>query len=179
MATMTRRAALMLATGGLLAGCDTTRSRSSSDLSASDLEFVTNAFNIIEFDLQECTLAQTQAQSPEVRALAAQLLQDALNFKARVVPVAASAGISPPTALRTDLRVRVAHLRLNQGLDFDRIFIEDQIFSHQEARNMHEMVANTPGNPQIAVLSREATSIVRANLEKLRALQRKMMLQSS
>jgi predicted outer membrane protein len=178
MATMMRRAALTLATGGVLAACESTRSRSSSDMSASDLEFVTNAFNIIEFDLQECTLAQTQAESPEVRAIAAQLLQDALNFKARAAPVAASAGISPPTALRPDLRVRIAHLRLNQGLDFDKTFIEDQIFSHQDALNMQEMVANTPGNPQIAVLSREGTSIVRANLAKLRALQRKMMLRS-
>ena len=179
MTMMMRRAALTLATGGMLAACESTRSKSSSDVSASDLEFVTNAFNIIEFDLQECTLAQTQAQSSEVRAIAAQLLRDALSFKARAAPVAASAGILPPTVLRPDLRVRVAHLRLNQGLDFDKTFIEDQIFSHQDALNMQEMVANTPGNPRIAALSREGTSIVRTNLAKLRALQLKIMLRSS
>lgn len=180
MATITRRAALMLATGGILAGCETTRSTSSSDMSASDLEFVATAFNIIEFDRQECALAQTEARTPEVRALAAQLLQDALNFNARLLPIASSAGITPPTAMRTDLRVRVTRLRLNQGLDFDKSFIEDQIVSHQDALYMQEDTMNTPGsNPKVQALFRDGERVVRTNLDKLSQLQRKMMMQAS
>ena len=177
MATITRRAAVVLATGTLLAGCDTTHSKSSGDLNQSDLEFVTNAFNIIEFDREECTLAATQAKVPEVRTLAAQFLQQANEFDARLRPIAASAGVKPPTVLRTDLRIRAGHLRLNQGLDFDRTFVEDQIVSHQDALNLQEMVMETPGsNPELQALSRDGTGILRANLAKLHELQRTMML---
>jgi len=179
MATFTRRAALTaaaLATGAALAGCQTARPTSSSgDMNPDDLDFVTNAFNIIEFDRQECTIAQTQARTPEIRALAAQLLQQANDFDARLRPIAASAGIKPPTVLRTDLRVRAGRLRLGQGLDFDRAFIDDQIVSHQDALNLQEAMTSTSGsNPQLQALSRQGTDIIRTNLAKLHELQGKM-----
>ena len=176
METFSRRAALTLLTGAVLAGCDTTHSTSKSDMSPADLDFVTNAFNIIEFDRQECALARTQARSPEVRALAAQFLEQANAFNDRLQPIAVANGIKPPTVLRTDLRVRLARLRLNQGLDFDRSFVEDQIASHQDALNLQEMMMDTPGsNPQIQDLSHKGTAILRTNLATLRELQRKMM----
>jgi predicted outer membrane protein len=136
MATITRRAGIILAAVSTLTACGTTHSTSSGDMNPSDLEFVAGAFNIIQFDRQECTLAQTEARAPEIRSLAAQLLHQANDFDAQLRPIAASAGIKPPTDLRTDLRIRLGHLRLNQGLDFDRSFLEDQITSHQDALNM-------------------------------------------
>jgi len=179
MTTFTRRAALttlVLTAGAALAGCQTAHSTSSSgDMNPDDLEFVTNAFNIIEFDRQECTVAQTQAKTPEVRALAAQLLQQANDFDARLRPIAASAGIKSPTVLRTDLRVRAGRLRLGQGLDFDRAFIDDQIVSHQDALNLQEMVTSTSGsNPQLQALSSQGTDTIRTNLAKLHDLQARM-----
>lgn len=177
MATITRRAGIILAATTVLTGCETTRATSTGDMSPADLEFVTGAFNIIEFDRQECTLAQTQATMPEVRDLAAHLLQEANDFDAQLRPIAASAGVTPPTALSIDLRVRVGHLRLNQGLDFDRTFVEDQIASHQDALNEQEAMMATPsGNARLQALSREANSILRTNLIKLRAIQKKMLL---
>src|SRR5579871_4890254 len=119
---MTRRLAILTATGAVLAGCDTSHSHSPTDMSSADLDFVTAAFDIIEFDWQECALAATQAKSPAVRALAAQFLQEANAFDARLRAITAADDVQPPTVLRTDLRIRVAHLRLNQGLDFDRNF---------------------------------------------------------
>ena len=140
MMDIARRAALALAAGALLAGCESTHSTSTGDMNANDLDFVTNAFNIIAFDREECTLAQSQARSPEVRALAAQFLKEANDFDARLSPIATSAGVKPPTVLRNDLRIRAGHLRLNQGYDFDRAFVEDQIVSHQDAINLQEMM---------------------------------------
>ena len=182
MTTMTRRAALLMSplAAAALAGCQTTQASSTSsagDMSPTDLDFVTNAFNIIEFDRQECTLAQTQARSPEVRAIAAKLLSDANTFDMQLRPIAADAGIKPPTILRTDLRVRAARLRLSQGTDFDRSFVEDQIVSHQDSLNMQDMMMHTPGtNAKLAALSQQGYALIRQNLEKLQDLQRTLML---
>jgi predicted outer membrane protein len=185
METITRRAAMgavLLAGGAALAGCQTSKSTASStgDMSSDDLEFVTNAFNIIEFDRQECTIASTQAQLPQVKALAADFLKEANDFDAQLRPIAAAAGIKPPTILRTDLRVRAARLRLGQGLDFDRSFIDDQIVSHQDALNMQQSMMNTPGgNAQLRELSTKGNVILSKNLQRLRDVQKQLIMMPS
>lgn len=183
MPNMTRRAALgLLPLGAVvaLAGCQTSTASvtsSSGDMSATDLDFVTNAYNIIEFDRQECTIAQTASKNPAVRAIAAKLLQDANTFDSQLTPIAASAGIKAPTILRTDLRIRAARLRLGQGPDFDRAFIDDQIVSHQDTLNLQSMMMDAPGgNAKLADLSRRGYDLVKANLAELQKLQRSMML---
>ncbi len=175
----TRRAALRLPLLGAaaLAGCQATQASSPSgvDLSPSDLEFVTNAFDIIAFDRDQCTAAQTQAKSPEVRALAVKLLAEANQFDAELRPVAAESGIKPPTVLPLRLRTRAGRLRLGQGVDFDRAFLADQIASHQDTLNLQESVINAPSsNPKLADLSRRGYALVRANLAQLQALQGQM-----
>ena len=190
MATMTRRAALLaaaLTAGAALAGCQTATTTTAPSatagdtmavgaMSPNDTEFVTNAFNIIEFDRQECNIVQSQSKNPEIRALAAEFLKQANDFDMRLRPLAASAGLKPPTVLRTDLRVRSGRLRLSQGRGLDRAFIDDQIVSHQDALNLQEdMMASPGGNPQLQELSKQGTDILRTNLAKLHTLQRKMM----
>lgn len=183
MATITRRAAMtaaLLTTGAALAGCQTTKSTSTGDMSSDDLEFVTNAFNIIEFDKQECTIAQAQAQTPQVRMIASDFLAQAIDFDAQLRPIAASAGITPPTVLRTDLKVRAARLRLGQGIEFDKTFIDDQIVSHQDAINMQEAMMNTPGsNPKLRELSSKGSVILAKNLVRLHAAQKMMIMMPS
>ena len=183
METITRRAAMsaaLLTGGAMLAGCQTTKSTNTSsagDMSPQDLEFVTNAYNIIEFDRQECTIAQAQAKTPEVRAIAVDFLQQANDFDAQLTPIAAAAGIKPPTILRTDLKVRAARLRLGQGLEFDRAFIDDQIVSHQDALNMQQSMMETPGsNPRLRELSTKGTAILSRNLARLHAAQKMMIM---
>lgn len=161
----------------VIAGCQSSKSTSTSNMNQDDLNFVTDAFNIIEFDRQECTLAQAQSKRPEIRALATDLLQQANDFDMRLRPIAAEAGIKPPSVLRSDLRVRAARIRLGQGADFDRSFIDDQIVSHQDSLNMQEMAVGTPdSNPQIRELAQQGYNIVKTNLARLHDLQRKLML---
>ncbi len=180
MTTMTRRLTLLLPLGAAigLAACQTTQSSASSssgDMSSSDLEFVTNAFDIIAFDRAECTLAQTQARSPEVRSLAAKLLADANQFDAQLRPIAMQAGITPPTVLPATLRNRAGRLRLGQGAQFDRAFLADQIVSHQDALNLEDAVRTSQSsNPRVASLAQQGFSLVRANLDRLQALQAKL-----
>ena len=177
MTVTTRRAALLLPLGAsiALAGCQTTQASATSsggDMSVADLEFVTNAFDIINFDREECGLAQTQAKSPEVKAIAGTLLAQANQFDAELRPVAQEAGVKPPTVLPTRLRIRAGRLRLGQGLDFDRAFLADQIASHQDSLTLQETVINAPSsNARLADLSRRGNALIRTNLARLQALQ--------
>ena len=177
----THRALLMLLTvagSAALAGCQTsqaTSASSSGSMSRADLDFITSASDIIRFDRDECTVAQTQARSPRVRELATKLLAEANEFDARLQPIAAAAGIKPPNVLPSTLRIRAARLRLGQGVDFDRSFLADQIVSHQDALNLQETeAAVAASNPQLVELSNQGKDLVRANLQTLEALQRQI-----
>ncbi len=175
MKTMTRltAAAALL----LLAACNNQNAKpTSSDVSVNPAEvrFTTDAYQIIEFDRQEGALARTQARNPAVKAISEQLTNQANEFASRLAPTAAAASIQPPSILREDLRVRLGHMRLQQGLDFDRTYVGDQIASHEELLRMQGGMNEGAVSPQFATLMRDGTSLVRENLEKLRALQRQV-----
>lgn len=180
MSQVSRRGALGIAVLAALsvAGCQPAAAPTSAsgDMNSSDLDFVTNAANIIIFDREECTSAQSQARTPAVRAIAAKLLDDANMFDAKLQAVLAQAGVKAPTQIRSDLRVRLSHMRLQSGLDFDRTFLEDQIATHEEIINRQQMMSGTPGmNPQIIQLAAAGSEILKRNLAELRSLQMKMM----
>jgi len=68
----------------LLAACQNQNAKSTSgDANPAEVRFTTNAYQIIEFDRQEGALAQTQAKSPAVKAIAQQLTNQANDFATR------------------------------------------------------------------------------------------------
>jgi predicted outer membrane protein len=179
MERVTRRTVLALAMPAALlalAGCGgAAKSEPGGDMNAADLEFVTEAYNIITFDREECSLAPTYAQTPAVKEIAAELLNRANAFAAKLDPIVKARAIKTPTELRTDLRVRLFHIRLDRGLNFDRSFIDDQIASHQETLDRQEMLMGRPGqNPQLLALAKEGTEELRQSLTALRAIQRQL-----
>lgn len=141
---------------------------------AEDVDFITNSYQLITLDREEGTLAGTQATDPRVRALAAKMVADADGFAEKLAPLAAAEGIRPPDILRYGLRVRLGHMRLQNGLDFDRTFVDDQIASHQEAIAMYEMTTGSGGSPALGQVAKSAGPIVRANLRQLQELQARM-----
>ena len=156
----------------LLAACQgPTATPTTSGVNPAEVKFTTNAYQIIQFDQQEGALAQTQARNPRVKALAQQLTNEANDFATQLGPVAANAGIKPPTELRDDLRVRLGHMRLQQGLDFDRTYLADQIASHEEELAMQGSMAGSGVSPAFADLAQKGPALVRRNLDTLRALQ--------
>jgi len=166
--------ALLLLSGCAAQNAQPTSAAAASTVNPAEADFVTNAYQVIEFDRQEGTLAQTQARNPQVKALAQQLTNEANDFAARLGPVAAAAGIQPPTVLRRDLRIRLGHMQLQQGLDFDRVYLADQIASHEEALRSAEAMNGAQVSPQFAALSQQGNELLRQNLAKLYALQRQM-----
>ncbi len=156
----------------LLAACQSPVAKpTASSANPAEVSFTTNAFQIIQFDQQEGKLAQTQARNPRVKALAQQLTDQANQFAARLGPVAADAGIKPPTELRNDLRVRLGHMQLQQGQDFDRTYVDDQIASHEEEVMMQDSTNGAGVSPAFTSLMGQGQDIIRRNLDTLHGLQ--------
>ncbi len=153
-----------------LAACETPTARSTGSANPAEVGFVTNAYQIIKFDQEEGALAKTEAKDPRVQALAARLVEEADQFEAQLAPVAASAGITPPNILRNDLRVRLGHMRLQHGLDFDRSYLDDQIASHEEALRQEDVMKTQESGSRFADLAERGEVLLKTNLQALRAL---------
>jgi predicted outer membrane protein len=164
----------------LLVACQTTgespKATASAGANTEDVDFITNGYQLIMFDRDEGALAQSQAVDPRVRALAAKMVADANRFAVQLDPLAAAERIRAPDILRYSLRIRLGHMEIQHGLDFDRTFLADQIASHQEAISMHEMmVSSGAGSAAIHELAGRVKPIVQNNLRELQALQLEMM----
>lgn len=158
-----------------LAACQTPVAQSTAGTATpAEVNFTTNAYQIIQFDREEGQLAQTQAKMPRVKAIAQQLTAEADQFAAKLDPVAAGAGIKPPTELRNDLRVRLGHMRIQTGFDFDRTYLDDQIASHEEAIMMQDAMAGGAVSPAYATLIRDGQATIKRNLDTLRSIRAQM-----
>lgn len=154
-----------------LAACQSPTAQSTSGAAhPAEVAFVTNAYQIIKFDRELGDLAKTEAKDPRVRALAERLVDEANQFASRLDPVAASAGIKPPGILRDDLRVRLGHMRLEHGLDFDRTYLDDEIASHEEALREENAMMTQEAGSRFATLAEHGEVLLKMNLEALRAL---------
>jgi putative membrane protein len=170
---------LALAASLALAACNSSTATvphgtAESTVSKQDLDFVTYATAIIRFDKEEGQLAQKESKNPAVLAAANKISSDADYFAAQIKPAAARAGIKPPDVLPSDLRVRLGHMRLQQGIDFDKNYVNDQIYSHENNLAGLEDEAANGTVPELKALAQQAVPVVQANLARLRPLQYKM-----
>ena len=158
-----------------LAACQSPTAQSTTGTAnPAEVGFITNAYQIIKFDQEEGNLAQAQAKDPRVKALAARLVDEANQFAAQLGPLAASAGIKPPDVLRDDLRVRLGHMRLDHGLDFDRTYLDNQIASHEEALRNEDAMKTQEAGSRFATLAERGEVLLQMNLQALRALRQDM-----
>lgn len=172
----TPRALALAAALLLLVACESPTARpTAGPVPQAKVDFVTNAYQVIQFDREQGALAQTEARDPRVKALSAQLVRQANDYAEMLGPIAADAGIRPPDVLRYDLRVRLAHMRLQRGLDFDQTYLADQIASHDEAlRNAGEMRRSGGLDPRSAALLQRGEGLLQQNLATLVRLQREL-----
>ncbi len=157
-----------------LAACQSSTATPSPGANKADAAFITNAYQIIEFDRQEGAITEKQAKDPRVRAIAAKLVDEANAYADRLKPVADAQGIKPPNVLRKDLRVRLTRMRLQPGLDADRGYLDDQIANHQETLNREKGMNPNEYTPSLMSLVQRGEDLVQRNLADLRALRQSL-----
>jgi len=109
-----------------------------------------------------------------VKAVAARLTNEADQYAARIAPLAKEAGIKPQDVLRNDLRVRVSHMRLQDGFDFDRSDLDDQIASHEEVVRSEDVMTCQEYSQPLMGVAHAAQDLIRRNRADLRALRQQM-----
>ena len=166
----------------ILAGCAGTNATApaGSVASASDLSLVTNLYNVIDFDRQITEELLTKEPDPRVAKLARDLVAQGDSLEARVSPIASAEGILPPGgqrfAQRADLQIKIASVMGSNPIDYDREYLSDEVYSHEQALQSARAMAGQPGgNPQLMAISAEATGVLEVNLGRLKNLQSKIV----
>ena len=166
----------------LLAGCASTTATAppGTSASASDLSFVTNLYNVVDFDRQVTAELLAKNPDPRVATLARDLVAQGNSLEARVAPIAASEGILPPQGQRftqrADLQVKIASVMGSNRIDYDQEYLADEVYSHEQAlESARAMAGETGGNPHFVAISADATGVLQANLLRLKTLQSQMV----
>ena len=162
----------------LLAGCASPNATApaGSTASATDVGFVTNLYNVVDFDHEVIDQVLAKNPDPRVASLARDFMAQGNELEARVSPIAAREGILPPQGQRfvqrADLQSRIASVTGNSPINFDQEFLADEVYSHEQAlKSARAMSQQTDGNPQLMAISQEATGVLQANLSSLNKLQ--------
>ena len=139
-----------------------------SPLSATDLAALTASYQLIAFDLRECTLVQRQDPGPAVRDVAAQICADAQHYRPVLEELAARHDVALPNALSYDLEAQYVGLSYRPMPNFAVNYLNDQIASHEQALALFREAVRTSTDADIKALYQGAIPVVRKNLASLR-----------
>jgi predicted outer membrane protein len=151
-----------------LGGCSTSaQAPQNASLSGADLQALTAAYQLIAFDLQECTLVQRQNPGATVQAVATQICTDAQHYQPILEALAARHDVTLPNRLRYDLEAQYVALSYHPTPDFAVNYLNDQIASHEEALAVFRYTASTTADADIKTLYKSAIPVVQRNLASL------------
>jgi putative membrane protein len=148
-----------------------------SSLNDAQIAAVLNAVNGDQ--IKEAQLAGNSASMPQVRQYARQVLVTHQALQARLDSVYAQMQISPsPNAVsnqvESDGQNRVSALESLRGKDFDRVFMDDQVRSHNNALELLDRSIPNVQDKRLKTQLTDARTRVEAQLRKAEVLQQQV-----
>jgi putative membrane protein len=164
-------ASSFLACALALAGCSTTaQAPATAQVSQQDLDFVTTAYQLIEFDLAECRIVQRASMTQAVVAVSTKICADAAHYKPILQQQAAARNIALPNDLRYDLKAQLIQLNYVRDPNVDVAYLRDQIASHESALAIFMDEAKNGTDPALKATAAQTVPVVQDNLARLRAV---------
>ncbi|KVV65137.1 DUF305 domain-containing protein [Burkholderia cepacia] len=138
-----------------------------------DAEFIDKAAIAGKAEVQASQLALKQAQSPDVRAFAKQMVNDHGKANARLTAIAARKGMKPQVDQISDPDVEA--LRGKSGRDFDVAYVAAVgPDAHRKAVALFEGEARDGSDPQLREFASATLPTLRHHLSMAQALERKV-----
>jgi len=153
-----------------LTACTTmAQAPTSSNLSSGDLDSVTAAYQLVQFDLAECDVLKNGGATAQTLAVSAKICADATHYQGALQQLAAARNITLPDSLSYDLKSRVVVLNYHASPNINAQYLHDAIESHEDALAIFENEAANGTDPQIVSFDKGAIPVVQSNLDALRA----------
>jgi putative membrane protein len=125
------------------------RTAAPAALDAADREFVNKAAAAGMAEVQAAQLAQTKAQSDDVKTFAGHMIADHTAANDKLKSIVEADGVQPPANLDSKDEKQLAALRKLNGAAFDRRYVQDQTAAHKEAVALFKKEAASGTNAQL------------------------------
>jgi len=145
-----------------------------AELTTSTKGFVDDAATSDMYEVQAGQLAETRAQSPQLKEFAQQMVDSHTQTSNELKRILAKSAPSfmPPTELDARRQILLDDLKGAKDEDFDGRYIAQQINAHQEADILMRVYAKNGDNPEIQVFAQETLAKVDMHLKMIREIDR-------
>ena len=177
---MTRTLLCATAAAALLAACSSMPSGQAATVveAAMDqpgpaaMDFVRMAGASDLYEIQSSQIVMQTTQNADLRAFAQMMIDHHTQTTAAVTAAARSAGMTPPPpALDAPKSQMIRELQTAQGMDRDRLYIQQQVMAHREALMLHTRYSRTGDTPQLKAAAATAVPIVSRHYNAIVAME--------
>jgi putative membrane protein len=118
-----------------------------------------------QFEIQSSQIALTQSANPDVRNFAQTLINDHTMLSSKLSAAAITAGLAAPVAiLSADQQQMINDLISAPTLNFDQMFLRDQILAHEMALALHSNFASVGDTSALRAVAASAVPIIQSHL---------------
>jgi putative membrane protein len=137
-------------------------------------EFADKAAKSDAFEIAAAKLAKTNAESADVKAFAATMIDAHTGSTAKIKAAAAKAtpAIKPDPTLTSDLQSKLDDLAKLKGADFDKAYIDGQVSAHEDALSLMKGYADNGDTPSLKTAAGEIAPVVQKHLDMAKALKK-------
>ena len=137
-------------------------------------QFADKAAKSDAFEIAAAKLATTNADSADVKAFAAKMIEGHTASTAKIKAAAAKAkpAIKPDPSLPSDLQAKLDDLAKLKGADFDKAYIDGQIDAHEDALSLMKDYADKGDTPSLKTAAGEIAPAVQKHLDMAKALKK-------
>ena len=157
--------ALTLGVGSTMAQTSTTKA------STQDKLFLKNASDGSLFEIKTSELALKKSNSDDIKKYAQQMIDDHNKMMTQMQPIAAQAGVTPPTNLVT--KMHKAEYKKLEGLSgdaFDQEYIKAQLTDHQKSDADFKMEASSGTLPDEKAAAQQGLPIIEQHLQEIQQI---------
>ena len=153
-------ALLLSSTGAVYAQGMAPGSASMGDMSPA--AYVMAAGQSDQFEIKEGQLAETMGTSTKSTKM--------------VTMAAGESGLPPmpPPPLSPDQQQMMASLKATSGPDFDKLYVQQQMQSHQQALQLQQAYAQTGGDSNLKMTATKIVPVVQEHIDMLQRMQSMM-----
>jgi putative membrane protein len=138
-------------------------------------EFLQAVANSDQFEIAEAQTVLTQSTNPDVRAFATRMLQDHQQHAQAVVDAAARSGLKPPEmAMSADQAQWLGALQSVKGVDFDKLYVRQQMLAHSSALAVVQIYATAGDYPEVRQMATSTLPLLTAHGDMVNQLGSKL-----
>jgi putative membrane protein len=136
--------------------------------------FVSNAAQSDMYEVAAAKMAQTRSKNADIKAFAKMMVTDHTASTAKLKPLIAAAGQTPPAALDDRRQGFLDNLKAASDTDFDKVYVDQQVAGHEEALTLMKGYADNGDDAGLKAAAGEIAPKVQEHLDHIKAIKAAM-----